>query len=142
MMILKAKALVVGLMVAGGVAAPIATFYGTQPSERPLPAKTDLVPEVAIPTIAAPAPAPAVVMSELSVEPTPKPLPKATLVAKASPAVAPAPDPEPEKRCTKRQLQGVGSGAVLICDVQRTSIEKPKRLAPRDLPSPSGLLLR
>lgn len=146
MMLLKAKALAIGLMVAGGVAAPIATHYATQPADSPLPAKADLVPEIEVPITKAPAetPAPATVMTDLEVKPAPKPAVAAPVAATPTPAL------EPERRCVTRELQSVGSGAVLICDVERTStgksggvfapIEKPAQLTPRDLPSPSGFV--
>jgi hypothetical protein len=150
MMLLKAKALAVGLMMAGGVATPVATYYTIygMPSQEPaLPAQADLAPEVEAPAVSdpLPTPGPAVVLEEAEI----KPAPKVRHVAKVA-TLAPVPKAE-EKKCEKRQLQTVGSGTVVICDVERSSsgkaaggifapIEKPATLAPRDLPSPTGLI--
>lgn len=146
MMFLKAKALVVGLMMAGGVAAPVITYHATQPAERPLSAKADLAPEIEPPP-ATESTVTRVDIESVEVRPGPKP------VSVVAAVVAPAPkaEPAPAKKCEKRQLQTVASGAVVICDVDRSSsgkvagglfapIEKPATLVPRDLPSPTGLI--
>lgn len=60
--------------------------------------------------------------------------------------------PEKKRTCRDQPSETFAAGEIRVCDVDRTAVErgsgvfgaiiKPTQLAPRDLPSPSGLLQR
>jgi hypothetical protein len=103
----------------GGLEEPVAvanTGFGQAPEVAPVPIETYTVDEV-------------VVVAE-------------------SPRKAKKSPPKAKKSCADQQLEITG-GFVRVCDVPRTDndkagvwepVEKPTRLASRDVPSPSGLL--
>jgi hypothetical protein len=72
-------------------------------------------------------------------EPAPQVLPVTIVTTRAPRPAAATPRPAPAVRCETRDTE-LHAGRVRICDVPRTPTAKPGRLAPRDLPSPSGLL--
>lgn len=133
----KTHAIAFALFAAVGLGAPAASWLSNAPAERPVPTLqaglAEALPEA---PAAAPEAAPVVVT-----------VPEVVVAGHVAPKARKAPR-KAEKTCSRQALEITGGG-VRVCDVPRTDngkaglwapIEKPVRLASRDLPSPTGLI--
>lgn len=150
---LKTQLIAFAVMAGSGLAMPAAAWVANQPSPRPARVRVSGATEA----LAVVGPAARV---ELHAPPPPSRHAVVTEVATAAapPVMAPVraprmpvrPSPSP-MRCFAHASQTLASGLVRVCDVDRTPngraaspfdpIGRPRELAPRTLPSPSGLAL-
>jgi hypothetical protein len=133
------KLIALSLMVGAGVAAPAAAWYLNQP-DKLIPMKDALPAHVTLDiTVVQPEAKPGLVFDEL------------VIVAPKRRAHQPTRmDAEPERYCSWHASETLATSRVRICDIQRspkhqsgtvmTPHVRSVKLAPRDAPSPSGLL--
>lgn len=136
-MSIKTAALAFGVMAGLGTAAPLVAYYANQPNAQPTMVRSIKSPARPVEALVAATVADETTMNEL------------VIVSPHAPAVLPA-QPEAPRKCQWHANETLATGRVWVCDVPRTSNERPrgtfeiapktKQLAPRDTPSPSGLL--
>ena len=144
----KAQAVAVGVMLGLGVAAPALSWRLSTPRE-PLDAAEGMsFHSISFGAVAGRIVVPeAVTMEELVVAPNHQMLAE-TVITVGEPRASAG--PVAVRRCYTHQSETLASGAVLVCDVERSDsgqlgsvfapLSKPKQLAPRDVPSPTGLV--
>jgi hypothetical protein len=142
-----------GILVAVGVAAPLAVWIGQYPGHHGVDRGVGFSPEVATLPIATesaklpfalqrePLRIVHIVLDEMVIAAAPAPAPKRRSPSASNPA---------KRNCTSHRSQTFAADSLRVCDTPRSSngmgrrllapMIKPRRLAPRDHPSPSGLI--
>lgn len=138
-MSIKTAALAFGVMAGLGTAAPLVAYYANQPGVQPTMARSIKSPARPAKALVAATVAEETTMDELVIASPP------AAAALPAPAMAPV-----ERTCRWHANETLATGRVWVCDVPRTSNERPRgtfeieheteQLAPRDAPSPSGFL--